>query len=94
MTSRDIPRNAAAFLRFAQGILMVVNDRMGYTTNVPSDNAGKSSGQEQATPETRRPGDDSWTHIPETVYFELREQVNNFETVLNSTPLDSTRAVG
>ena len=88
-----IPQNAAAFFRFAQGILRVVDDRMGYTISGPDVSLGNSTDQEQATqPKSRRPGSEIWTHIPETAYRELRELINNFGTVLDVTPVDSTRA--
>jgi len=91
--ARFIPTNAAAFLRFAKGVLAITNDRMGYNVAGPSGSADDSAVKKQASvKETRRPGADSWTHVPEAAYFELRDQVNNFESVMDTTPVDSNRS--
>jgi len=81
-----VPQNVATFFKFAQGILRVVDDRMSFIT------AGPSGSDDSSPSETRRPGSESWTHIPEAAYMELRTQVNNLESALDATPVESTRA--
>jgi len=86
-----IPQNAAAFLKFAQGVVSYTSFRMGILIIKPFE-AGMDDKVESQS-ETRRPGSEEiWTHIPETAYYELSGRVAEFEREFNNTTIDSPRS--
>jgi len=88
--ARFIPTNAAAFLKFAQGVVSYTKERVGITAKTLKASANAKIADLN---DTGTPGNgEFWTHIPATAFIDLSGKVTEFEQVFNATPVDSNRS--